>query len=111
MEAKKTESVETVLAAARVAKENGSTRFCMGAAWRDMRGRKNGMRNIAAMVQGVRASKQFLELSVPTPVSSLSCVDTNPVLLTAHLDIPRERKRLTLDRCSGDGGMRDPGHD
>ncbi|RYP11205.1 hypothetical protein DL764_000161 [Monosporascus ibericus] len=55
LEAKKTESVEAVLAAARAAKENGSTRFCMGAAWRDMRGRKSGLRNIAAMISGVRA--------------------------------------------------------
>lgn len=54
LEAKKTESVEAVLAAARAARDNGSTRFCMGAAWRDMRGRKNGLRNIAAMVSGVR---------------------------------------------------------
>ncbi|EKG10556.1 Biotin synthase [Macrophomina phaseolina MS6] len=48
------ESVESVLAAARVAKANGSTRFCMGAAWRDMRGRKNALKNIKAMVEGVR---------------------------------------------------------
>ncbi|KAF8544351.1 biotin synthase [Trichophaea hybrida] len=47
-------SVETVLSAAKVAKENGSTRFCLGAAWRDMRGRKSGLRNIKAMVEGVR---------------------------------------------------------
>ncbi|KAK8063108.1 Biotin synthase [Apiospora hydei] len=52
--AKKVESVESVLAAARVARDNGSTRFCMGAAWRDMRGRKNSLQNIAAMVRGVR---------------------------------------------------------
>ncbi|KAK0630469.1 hypothetical protein B0T17DRAFT_616119 [Bombardia bombarda] len=55
LEAKRVESVESVLAAARVAKEKGSTRFCMGAAWRDMRGRKNSLRNIKAMVTGVRA--------------------------------------------------------
>ncbi|KAB5584962.1 biotin synthase [Coniochaeta sp. 2T2.1] len=53
--AKRVESVESVLEAARVAKENGSTRFCMGAAWRDMRGRKNSLRNIKDMVSGVRA--------------------------------------------------------
>ncbi|KAK8036084.1 hypothetical protein PG993_008698 [Apiospora rasikravindrae] len=52
--AKKVESVESVLEAARVARDNGSTRFCMGAAWRDMRGRKNSLQNIAAMVRGVR---------------------------------------------------------
>ena len=44
-----------MLEAARVAKENGSTRFCMGAAWRDMRGRKNSLKNIKDMVSGVRA--------------------------------------------------------
>lgn len=54
LQAKKTESVESVLEAARVARANGSTRFCMGAAWRDMRGRKNAMKNISAMVSGVR---------------------------------------------------------
>jgi biotin synthase len=55
LEAKRTETVESVLAAARVARDNGSTRFCMGAAWRDMRGRKNSLKNIKAMVEGVRA--------------------------------------------------------
>ncbi|KAI2609654.1 biotin synthase [Hypoxylon fragiforme] len=53
--AKKVESVESVLLAARAAKANGSTRFCMGAAWRDMRGRKNSLRNIAEMIRGVRS--------------------------------------------------------
>lgn len=52
--AKRVESVSSVLAAARVARDRGSTRFCMGAAWRDMRGRKNALRNIKAMVAGVR---------------------------------------------------------
>jgi biotin synthase len=55
LEAKRVESVESVLAAARIAKEKGSTRFCMGAAWRDMRGRRTSLRNIRQMVEGVRA--------------------------------------------------------
>ncbi|CAG9983689.1 unnamed protein product [Clonostachys byssicola] len=54
LEAKRVESVESVLEAARKAKQNGSTRFCMGAAWRDMRGRKNSLKNIKAMIEGVR---------------------------------------------------------
>jgi biotin synthase len=32
-------TIDSVLESARTAKDNGSTRFCMGAAWRDMRGR------------------------------------------------------------------------
>jgi biotin synthase len=46
--------VEKVLASARAARESGSTRFCMGAAWRNP---KNGSEfdNVLAMVRGVRA--------------------------------------------------------
>lgn len=42
---------ETVKAAAIKAKENGSTRFCMGAAWRDLHGRKSGLKKISEMVK------------------------------------------------------------
>ncbi|ROV92050.1 hypothetical protein VPNG_09809 [Cytospora leucostoma] len=55
LKASKLVTPESVLAAARVAKENGSTRFCMGAAWRDMRGRKTNLKNIVEMVKGVEA--------------------------------------------------------
>jgi len=55
LKASKMSSVDSVLEAARIAKSNGSTRFCMGAAWRDMRGRKSGLKNIKQMVEGVRA--------------------------------------------------------
>jgi biotin synthase len=46
--------VEDVLEKAREAKANGSTRFCMGAAWRDMAGRKTNMKNICEMVKEIR---------------------------------------------------------
>ncbi|KAJ7357045.1 biotin synthase [Mycena albidolilacea] len=46
--------LEPVLEAARKAKENGSTRFCMGAAWRDLAGRKRGFEKILDMVREVR---------------------------------------------------------
>jgi biotin synthase len=54
LKATKLSPVDDVLQAARMAKKNGSTRFCMGAAWRDMRGRKSGLKNIKEMVTGVR---------------------------------------------------------
>ncbi|CAN6675134.1 hypothetical protein TRVA0_094S00166 [Trichomonascus vanleenenianus] len=53
VEAEKMVKVEDVINAAKEAKENGSTRFCMGAAWRDMKGRKSGLKRIAQMVQEV----------------------------------------------------------
>ncbi|KAF2703198.1 biotin synthase [Pleomassaria siparia CBS 279.74] len=55
LKATKMVNVESVLEAARVAKANGSSRFCMGAAWRDMRGRKTNLKNVKEMVKGVRA--------------------------------------------------------
>ncbi len=45
--------LDTVLASARRAKENGATRFCMGAAWRGPKDRD--LESILPMVQGVKA--------------------------------------------------------
>lgn len=45
---------EEVLAAARVAKESGSTRFCMGAAWREVRDNRDFDR-VLDMVKGVNS--------------------------------------------------------
>jgi biotin synthase len=46
-------SVEAVLAEARAAKENGASRFCMGAAWREPKDRD--LDHVCAMVEGVKA--------------------------------------------------------
>jgi biotin synthase len=53
LKAEKIVTLEEVIKEARLAKENGSTRFCMGAAWRDMNGRKSGLNKITAMVKEV----------------------------------------------------------
>lgn len=51
--ASKLMEVEKVLAEARKAKEAGSTRYCMGAAWREPKDRD--MDQICAMIEGVKA--------------------------------------------------------
>src|SRR3546814_4715307 len=53
LKAEKLMDVDEVLASAREAKENGSGRFCMGAAWRSPKDRD--MPKINEMVKGVRA--------------------------------------------------------
>ena len=53
LEASKLMQVEKVLAEARRAKEQGATRYCMGAAWRSPKGRD--MDVLCAMVEGVKA--------------------------------------------------------
>ena len=53
VEAQKILELETVLEAARKAKEHGATRFCMGAAWRGPKDRD--LDHVEAMVRGVKA--------------------------------------------------------
>ncbi|KAK9451865.1 uncharacterized protein V1518DRAFT_368848 [Limtongia smithiae] len=55
LKASKLVKLGSVLRAARVARDNGSTRFCMGAAWRDMHGRKSNLRDIKEMITEVRS--------------------------------------------------------
>jgi len=46
-------SLETVVEAAKQAKQNGATRFCMGAAWRSPP--KDGFQKVLTMIQAVKA--------------------------------------------------------
>lgn len=48
-----TMKVQQVLEAAQRAKDAGSTRFCMGAAWRELGNKKNAFNHILDMVKGV----------------------------------------------------------
>ena len=48
-----TMKVQEVLEAAQRAKDAGSTRFCMGAAWRELGNKQNAFGHILEMVQGV----------------------------------------------------------
>lgn len=48
-----TMKVQEVLEAAQRAKDAGSTRFCMGAAWRELGNKKNAFGHILEMVRGV----------------------------------------------------------
>lgn len=78
LKATKMSPVDSVLEAARIAKSNGSTRFCMGAAWRDMRGRKTSLKNVKAMVEGIRSME--MEVCV-----TLGMIDQNQVGSTVGL--------------------------
>ena len=53
VKAEKLMSLDAVLREARAAKENGASRFCMGAAWREPKDRDVG--KVCAMIEGVRA--------------------------------------------------------
>ncbi|KAK6198906.1 uncharacterized protein RJT21DRAFT_52342 [Scheffersomyces amazonensis] len=53
LKASKLLQVDQVMLKARQAAANGSTRFCMGAAWRDMVGRKSNLKRIAEMISTI----------------------------------------------------------
>ncbi|EIM92685.1 biotin synthase BioB [Stereum hirsutum FP-91666 SS1] len=90
--ASKLVDIEPVLEAARKAKANGSTRFCMGAAWRDLAGRKSGFKRILEMVTEVRK----MDMEVCTTLGMLSPAQAQQLKeagLTAYnhnLDTSRE---------------------
>jgi biotin synthase len=72
LKASKLMEVERVVAEARKAKEEGATRYCMGAAWRSPKDRD--MDAIVAMVQGVKAlgMETCMTLGMLTPAQSAS---------------------------------------
>lgn len=53
VKAEKMISVSEVVEAAKEAKANGSTRFCLGSAWREMKGRKSALGRIGEMVKEI----------------------------------------------------------
>jgi len=55
VKASKLMTTDDVLSAARAAKEAGSTRFCMGSAWRDMAGRKSNLKTISSWIKEIKA--------------------------------------------------------
>ncbi|KAF8058269.1 biotin synthase, BioB [Lyophyllum atratum] len=84
--------LEPVLEAARKAKENGSTRFCMGAAWRDLAGRKSGFERILEMVRGVRGMGMEVctTLGMLSPEQARQLKEAGLTAYNHNLDTSRE---------------------
>lgn len=59
LKATKLLDLDTVYEKAKIAKQNKSTRFCMGSAWRDMKGRKSALKKIADMVTKINTELEM----------------------------------------------------
>jgi biotin synthase len=108
-------SVDDVLSKARIARENGATRFCMGAAWRNPRGKD--FDQVLAMVQGVRdlGMEACATLGMLTDDQAARLADAGLTSYNHNLDTSREHyKKIistrtyddrleTLDRVSKHG--------
>ncbi|KAJ3576137.1 hypothetical protein NP233_g641 [Leucocoprinus birnbaumii] len=84
--------VDPVIEAARKAKENGSTRFCMGAAWRDLSGRKRGFDRILHMVREVRGMGMEVctTLGMLSPEQARQLKEAGLTAYNHNLDTSRE---------------------
>jgi len=84
--------LEPVLEAARKAKANGSTRFCMGAAWRDLAGRKRGFERILEMVREVRGMGMEVctTLGMLSPEQARQLKEAGLTAYNHNLDTSRE---------------------
>lgn len=110
--AEKMLSIDEVLLAAETAKANGSTRFCMGAAWRDMTGRKSGLRRIGEMV------KQINDLGLETCVTlgmlnDAQALELKNAGLTAYnhnIDTSREHYSKVISTRTFDDRLKTIGH-
>lgn len=83
---------ESVLEEARKAQANGSTRFCMGAAWRDLSGRKRGFEKILQMVREVRGMGMEVctTLGMLTPEQARQLKEAGLTAYNHNLDTSRE---------------------
>lgn len=83
--------LETVLCQAREARDAGSTRFCMGAAWRDVRDGAD-FEHVLEMVREVRAlgMEACVTLGMLTPAQALKLRDAGLTSYNHNLDTSRE---------------------
>jgi biotin synthase len=99
--------VDEVLAAARRAKEHGSTRFCMGAAWREV---KDGpaFERVLAMVRGVKAEglEACVTLGMLTEAQAARLKEAGLDAYNHNLDTSREHYRSIVSTRTYDDRLR-----
>ena len=105
--AEKMLSVDDVIAAARRAKEQGSTRFCMGAAWREV---KDGpaFERVLSMVREVKALdlEACVTLGMVTPSQAARLKDAGLDAYNHNLDTSRENYRSIISTRTYDDRLR-----
>lgn len=113
----KLSQVDEVLIEAKKAKENGSTRFCMGAAWREVGGRKRGFNRILEMVSEIRGMGMEVctTLGMLTTEQAIQLKNAGLTAYNHNLDTSREyygkvvTTRSYDDRISTLEAVRDAG--
>jgi biotin synthase len=97
-------NVDDVLAKARVAKDAGASRFCMGAAWREVRDGKD-FDNVVDMVRGVRdlGMEACVTLGMLKPHQAQRLADAGLTAYNHNLDTgPEFYNQIISTRCYED---------
>ncbi|DBA01913.1 TPA: hypothetical protein N0F65_005102 [Lagenidium giganteum] len=102
-----TKKVEEVLEMARRAKAAGSTRFCMGSAWREV-GKKNAFKHILTMVKGVKAMDMEVccTLGMLTEEQAVQLKDAGLTAYNHNLDTSREHYAKVITTRTYDDRLR-----
>ena len=116
VEAEKLMTVEAVLARARAAKESGASRFCMGAAWREVKDNEHFDR-VLAMVRGVKelGMEACATLGMVTAEQALRLADAGLTAYNHNLDTSEDHygdiitTRTYDDRLETLANVRDAG--
>ncbi|HEY8041154.1 MAG TPA: biotin synthase BioB [Polyangiaceae bacterium] len=103
--------VDEVLAAARRARENGSTRFCMGAAWREV---KDGpaFERVLTMIRGVKSlgMEACVTLGMLTESQAAKLKEAGLDAYNHNVDTSREHYRSIVTTRTYDDRLRTLGH-
>ncbi|ODQ56870.1 hypothetical protein WICANDRAFT_102389 [Wickerhamomyces anomalus NRRL Y-366-8] len=100
--------VDEVIKAAEEAKANGSTRFCMGAAWRDMTGRKNGLKKVGEMVKAVNdmGMESCVTLGMVDKEQAKQLKDAGLTAYNHNIDTSREHYKKVISTRSYDDRLK-----
>ncbi|KAG0173474.1 biotin synthase [Apophysomyces sp. BC1034] len=101
-----------VLEAAQRAKEAGSTRFCMGAAWRDLAGRKSNFSKILSYVKAIRGMGMEVccTLGMLNETQAKQLKDAGLTAYNHNLDTSREFYPKIISTRSYDERLETIGH-
>lgn len=104
VKAEKLVSVEEVVKEALEAKKNGSTRFCLGAAWRDMHGRRSGLKRIGQMVKEINnmGMESCVTLGMVTESQAKDLKDAGLTAYNHNIDTSREHYPKVISTRSYD---------
>lgn len=104
LKAEKLVQIDDVLKEAEEAKRNGSTRFCLGAAWRDMNGRKSAMKRISEMISKVNdmGLETCVTLGMVNEEQSKQLKDAGLTAYNHNIDTSREHYKKVVTTRSYD---------